>query len=314
MGVDLGGTNIAAGIVSDRGEIVLKSTVKTPEVASPEKIALVIAELCFEIIRGAGLCAEDISAVGVCVPGSVLPEEGIVEVCVNLGFRNVPFGHLLEARLGKAVKLVNDANAAALAEYAAGAGRGCQSLVMLTLGTGIGGGIVINNRIYSGVNHAAGEMGHIVIHQGGEECKCGRRGCFEAYASATALKRLTRDKMKENPDSVMWSLAGSLDSVGGGTAFEAAARNDKAAMQVISQYTAYLASGITSIVNIFQPEVLCIGGGLSGEGETLLSPVREILDREDFARNSKKRTRLVTAMLGNDAGIIGAAMLPLYDI
>ncbi len=313
IGVDLGGTNIAAGIVGDKGKILFKSSVKTPQRASPEEVASEIAELCFETVARAGLQIEDIAALGAGIPGSVRPNEGVVERCVNLGFMEVPFAALLEERIGKPVKLVNDANAAALAEYASGAGCGCESMVMLTLGTGIGGGIVINNRLYSGINHAAGEIGHFVILHGGEECKCGRRGCFEAYASATALKRLTREKMRQYPHSLMWNIAGSLELAGARTAFEAAEQNDKAAAEVIRNYTEYLASGITSIVNIFQPEILCIGGGLSGEGEKLLRPVREILDREDFARNNKKRTRLVTAMLGNDAGIIGAALLPLYD-
>ena len=218
----------------------------------------------------------------------------------------------MEARLHKKIYLENDANAAALGEYAAGAGKGSQSMVAITLGTGVGGGAVLNGKLYTGFNYAGMEVGHFVIEYGGRLCTCGRKGCFEAYCSATALIKRTREVMEEHPDSLLWQLAGSLEGVDGRTPFDAAAQGDAAAGKVIDEYVNYLGCGVASLVNIFQPEVFCIGGGPSAQGETLMAPVRYILNREDYARNSVRRTRLVRAALGNDAGIIGAALLPLF--
>jgi glucokinase len=311
LGIDLGGTNIKAAVVDEEGRIVVKGWVRTPRQGG-EAIVSRIAQLCFDVLGSAELSMEDIEAVGVGVPGSVSPETGVINYCSNLNFFDLPFSEMLEKLLGKKVCLENDANLAALAEYKLGSGRGAQSLVAVTLGTGIGGGIIINDRIYSGCNHAGGEIGHFVMLYGGEPCSCGREGCFEAYASAAALIRQTKEKMLQNTDSLMWKLIKAIDEADGETAFNAASQNDAAAIEVVGQYTSYLASGITSIVNIFQPEVLCIGGGLSNQGETLLEPVLAILDKEDYARKSAKRTKVVLAALGNDAGIIGAALLPKY--
>ena len=203
-------------------------------------------------------------------------------------------------------------NAAALGEYAAGAGKGSQSMVAVTLGTGVGGGAILNGKLYTGFNYAGMEIGHFVIEHGGRLCTCGRRGCFEAYCSATALIKRTRQVMEEDRTSRLWELAGSLEGVNGRTPFDAAAQGDPAAGKVIDEYVDYLGCGVASLVNIFQPEVICIGGGPSAQGETLMAPVRYILNREDYARNNLHRTRLVRAALGNDAGLIGAALLPLF--
>ena len=219
---------------------------------------------------------------------------------------------MMSRRLGKEIYLENDANAAALGEYAAGAGKGSRSLVLITLGTGVGGGAVLDGRLYTGFNHAGLEVGHMVIEHGGRPCTCGRLGCFEAYCSATALIKRTREIMAEDRSSLLWQIAGDLEHVNGRTPFDAAARGDAAAGKLIDEYIEYLACGVASLVNIFQPEVLCVGGGPSAQGETLLAPVRYILDREDYARNNVRRTRLMGAALGNDAGIIGAALLPLF--
>ena len=204
------------------------------------------------------------------------------------------------------------ANAAALGEFAAGAGKGSQSMIAITLGTGVGGGAVLNGKLYTGFNYAGMEVGHFVIEHDGRLCTCGRKGCFEAYCSATALIKRTREVMEDHPNSKLWELAGTLEAVNGRTPFDAAALGDAAAGQVIDEYVDYLGCGVASLVNIFQPEVFCIGGGPSAQGETLMAPVRYILNREDYARNSVHRTRLVRAALGNDAGIIGAALLPLF--
>ena len=312
LGVDLGGTNIACAVVTQEGEILGKSSIPTSLPEKPEVIAERIVDCCRLAVEASGVGLEDIASVGIGTPGIANSQTGIVEYSCNLGFQNTPLAQMVSHPLGKPVYLENDANAAALGEYAAGSGRGCHSLVAITLGTGIGGGVVMGGRLLTGFNFAGGEIGHFVMRHDGEPCSCGRRGCFEAYCSATALIRQTRRAMERTPESLMWQEAPSLDDVNGRTAFDAMRLDDPAAKAVVDQYIAYLADGLTSIVNIFQPEILCVGGGICNEGETLLAPVREIFDREDYARDSQRRTSIVRATLGNDAGIIGAALLPLY--
>ena len=186
-------------------------------------------------------------------------------------------------------------------------------MVAITLGTGVGGGAVLDGKLYTGFNYAGMEVGHFVIEHGGRLCTCGRRGCFEAYCSATALIRRTRELMEANPHSLLWSMVeGDLDKVDGRIPFDGAGRGDSTALQIIDEYVSYLGCGVTSLVNLFQPEVFCIGGGPSAQGENLIGPVREILQREDYARNQTHRTKLVRALLGNDAGLIGAALLPRF--
>ena len=237
---------------------------------------------------------------------------GVVERAYNLGWDHVPVCRMLEERFHVPCRLSNDANCAALAEQVAGAAVGHDNVVLITLGTGVGGGAILNGKLYTGFNYAGMEIGHFVIEHGGRLCTCGRRGCFEAYCSATALIKRTRQVMEEDRTSRLWELAGSLEGVNGRTPFDAAAQGDPAAGKVIDEYVDYLGCGVASLVNIFQPEVICIGGGPSAQGETLMAPVRYILNREDYARNNLHRTRLVRAALGNDAGLIGAALLPLF--
>jgi glucokinase len=236
-----------------------------------------------------------------------------VEYSCNLDFHDTPLGPELSRRFGKEVLIENDANVAALGEIYAGAGKGCKSMVAITIGTGIGGGVIVNGHLLTGFNFAGAELGHTVIVQGGQLCGCGRHGCFEAYASATALIRQTREAMNQHPESKLWQVVqGDLSKVDGRTPFAAQELGDETAQQVLRTYAGCLATGITNMVNIFQPEVVCIGGGVSNAGEVLLAPVREIFDREDYARDSKNRCKLVIASLGNDAGIIGAAMLTKF--
>ena len=311
LGIDLGGTNVAAAVVDREGTILGKVSLPTPR-AGAEAVADQMAAAARAAAEKAGVPLEQVESVGIGSPGTIEPEQGLIRFWSNLNFVDVPLGGLMEARLHKKIYLENDANAAALGEYAAGAGKGSQSMVAITLGTGVGGGAVLNGKLYTGFNYAGMEVGHFVIEYGGRLCTCGRKGCFEAYCSATALIKRAREVMEEHPDSLLWQLAGSLEGVDGRTPFDAAAQGDAAAGKVIDEYVNYLGCGVASLVNIFQPEVFCIGGGPSAQGETLMAPVRYILNREDYARNSVRRTRLVRAALGNDAGIIGAALLPLF--
>ena len=311
LGIDLGGTNVAAAVVDGEGTILGKVSLPTPRTGA-EDVADQMAAAARAAAEQAGITLEQVESVGIGSPGTIEPSEGLIKFWSNLDFENVPLTALMAERLNKPIYLENDANAAALGEYAAGAGKGSQSMVAITLGTGVGGGAVLGGKLYTGFNYAGMEVGHFVIEHNGRPCTCGRKGCFEAYCSATALIKRTREVMEKNPDSLLWQLAGSLDKVNGRTPFDAAAQGDAAAGKVIDEYVDYLGCGVASLVNIFQPEVFCIGGGPSAQGETLMAPVRYILNREDYARNSVHRTRLVRAALGNDAGIIGAALLPLF--
>jgi glucokinase len=313
LGADLGGTNIACAVVTEDGTILGRASIPTGLPDTAEAIAGRIAQCCRDAAEHSGCAWADISSVGIGTPGIANSQSGVVEYSCNLNFSDTPLVQLVAQDLQKPVFLENDANAAALGEFVAGSGRGGDSLVAITLGTGVGGGVVIHRRLLTGFNFAGAEIGHFVMVEDGEPCACGRRGCFEAYCSATALIRQTQRAMEQHRDSLLWRFAPDLAAVTGRTAFDAMAQGDETAKNVVDGYVHHLACGLTSIINIFQPEVLCVGGGVCNQGETLLSPVREIFDREDYARNSRRRTRLVRAALGNDAGIIGAALLPLYQ-
>lgn len=304
IGIDLGGINTAAGLVDDSGNITEKRSVPTPR--TPAEVADVIAEHVKKLLE---LSDGSVKYIGIGAPGIIDPEEGMIEYWSNLDFKKVPLGKMVEERTGMRVIIENDAACAALGEFKSGAGKGCNSLIAVTLGTGVGGGAVLDGKLYTGMNHASLEIGHLVVEHNGRQCTCGRKGCFETYCSATALIKEAQKAMDARHDSLLWKLAGSKDKVNGKMIFDAYAENDPAAKQVVDEFISYLGNGITSLVNIFQTDVICIGGGISGAGETLLSPVREIFDREDYAKTCKKRTRIVRAELGNDAGIIGAAML-----
>lgn len=313
MGIDLGGTNIAAAVVGEEGTILGRTSIPTPRGA--HEVAQIMAVAARAAAQDAGVRVEEVDSIGIGAPGTINPERGVIQYWSNLNFQNVPLADLLREQLPMEVPIYmeNDANAAALGEYAAGAGKGSESMVAITLGTGVGGGAVFHGKLYTGFNYAGMEVGHFVLEQGGRPCTCGRKGCFEAYCSASALIRRTRQQMEANPGSLLWELTkGDLEQVNGRLPFDAAALGDPTAGMVADEYLEYLGSGVASLVNILQPEVFCIGGGLSNQGETLMAPVRYILNREDYARNNARRTRLLRAQLGNDAGLIGAAMLPKF--
>ncbi len=309
IGIDLGGTNIVAGIVNQAYQIIAVARCKTARPRSADAIIDDMARLCREAANKAGLAMEDIDGIGVGTPGSCNTRTGVVERAANLGFINEPLRDKLEARLHKPVHIENDANAAAYGETLAGAAKGKSSCVCITLGTGVGGGVVIDGRILEGHNFAGAELGHAVIEMHGEHCTCGRRGCWEAYSSATALTRQTKAAMAKDKDSLLWSLSDGGQRVNGRTAFDGMRAGDKTATAVVERYIRYLACGLTNMVNIFQPEVLCVGGGISREGETLLAPVRAIIEAEQFAQMTASKTTVCAAQLGNDAGLIGAAFL-----
>lgn len=309
VGIDLGGTNIVAGVVNDRHEIVAFAKCKTACPRPSEEIVADMARMTREAVKKAGITMDEVKGVGVGSPGVCNKDTGVVERAANLGFENLPICAMLSEMLGKKVYIENDANAAALGEFIAGAAKDVDSCVCITLGTGVGGGVIIDGKVFSGSNFAGTELGHTVIEVDGEPCSCGRHGCWEAYASATGLIRQTRRAMEEHRDSKMWDIAGSLDRVDGRTPFEAMRAGDAAGKAVVDRYIYYIAVGLINMINIFQPEILCVGGGICKEGETLLAPLRKYIEAEQFSKYSEKKTKLCVAALGNDAGIIGAAGL-----
>lgn len=315
IGVDLGGTNIAVGIADENYNLIVKG--KTPTLATRGADAIVedMANLAASLVKDAGLTFDDIASMGVAAPGAVDSDAGLVKCCNNVAMFQYPIAEKLKSLIPiKKVCLANDADAAAFAEAKIGAGKGCDDLIMITLGTGVGGGIVVNGKLYTGYNNMGGEIGHMTLSFGGRPCSCGRKGCFEAYSSATALIAMTKEKLEECENSgretAMSALVAERGKVSGRTAFDAMRKGDEAAREVVDTYIAYLAAGITSLINIFQPRVLCIGGGVCGEGDTLLNPLKEIVDREQYGTDAHTdKTELKIAELGNDAGIIGAALI-----
>ena len=311
IGIDLGGTNIVASVVDDDYNIIGTSKTPTNSPRSADEIFDDIADVCEEAVKTAGLTMEDIDSVGMGTPGTV-NQDGIIEFANNLAFNNVPARAMLAKRINKPEEKVfieNDANCAALGEAYAGCGNGAKDFVAVTLGTGVGSGVIIGGKIVNGVNYAGGECGHMVIVVDGEQCSCGRKGCWEAYASATALIRQTKKAVEEYPDSLMHKLAKEEGKVSGRTAFDAMRLGDIAGIKVVDDYIKYVACGLINIVNALQPEIICIGGGICNEGETLMKPLRRFVQSERYSIHSKIQTKIVKAELGNDAGVIGAALL-----
>lgn len=309
IGIDLGGTNIVAGVVDENYNIVAKSSVKTNCPRAAKEICDDMAAVVLEAVKSAGLTMSDIEWVGVGTPGIANSSTGIIEFANNLGFRDVPMVEYLRETISVPVYIENDANAAAYGEYLAGAAKGAVHAVCITLGTGVGGGIIINGKIYAGFNFAGAELGHMVIEVDGAQCTCGRKGCFEAYSSATGLVRMTKEAMDADKSSKMWEMSKEEGKVSARLAFNAMRAGDSAAAAVVDKYIKYLAAGISNVVNIFQPNILCIGGGVCNEGDALLLPLKALVKEEAYTKHSKHNTHIVIAKLGNDAGIIGAAFL-----
>ncbi|MDO4460318.1 MAG: ROK family protein [Clostridia bacterium] len=311
LGIDVGGTNLAVGVVDEEFKIIAKGNVKTPAPGDGNLLADCIKEAVDVACANAGIELKDVAAVGMGCPGTVNQDSGLIEFSNNLGLANFPLKKEMEDRLGGIpFYMDNDANCAGYGEYMAGALKGAKDSLAITLGTGVGGGIVIDGKIYSGFNYAGGELGHNVIMVGGRHCTCGRDGCWEAYASATGLIKTSKEFMEKNPDSKMWEVVGGdIEKVNGRTVFDAKEMGDETAQNVFDAYVEMLGAGLANMINTFQPEILCIGGGISAQGENLLVPVRKYIDSQTYSMNSPRRTKIVKAELGNDAGIIGAALL-----
>ena len=310
VGIDLGGTNIVAGVVDEQYNILAKASTKTNCPRPDREIAKDMAKMAIQAVENAKLTMDQIEWVGIGTPGIANSRDGVIEYSNNLGFVNTPMVKYIQEDIDKPVFVENDANAAAYGEFVAGAAKGANNAVCITLGTGVGGGIVIDGKIYAGSNFAGAEIGHTVISVDGPQCTCGRKGCFEVFSSATGLIRMTKESMAQNPDSSMHKLVAERGGkVSARIAFDAMRLGDAAAKAVVDDFIKYLAAGITNPIHIGQPDILCSGGGVCNEGDALLLPVKELVAKEVYTRNSKQNTEIVIAKLGNDAGIIGAAFL-----
>lgn len=299
IGIDVGGTNLKAGLVDEMGNIVKVERIPL-DFQGPEHFAQTLAELSQKVMQ------EKVRWVGVGLPGAV--DEGNVLFTTNIPMENVPLEQMFRKHLDLPLLLGNDADCAAVGEFFGGAGKGTRDFAVVTLGTGVGAGIIVDGKLRGGL--ASSEAGHMVICQDGELCNCGRRGCWERYASATGLIQQTKRAMELHPESLLHEIAAAGNGVEGRTAFQAAEAGDETALTVCRDYVNYLASGLTSLINILRPEVVAIGGGVAAAPERLLlEPLREAVARESFSRHGGRITKVLPAELGNDAGIIGAAML-----
>lgn len=314
IGIDLGGTNIKAGIVNENNEILLEKSIPTLVKRSADEVIRDMAALVRSLIQEAGIGMQTVLGAGVGSPGTVDAKKGIVVYSNNFGWEDIRLGECLSAALHMPVRVSNDANCAALGEVRAGAARKYANCVLLTLGTGVGSGIVIDGHIFEGAHAGGAELGHTSLVADGEECTCGRRGCLEAYVSATALIRDTRRAAGADPASMIWRFCnGDLERVNGRTVFDASAAGDDCARGVVDRYIRYLGEGIVNAVNLFRPDIVLLGGGVCKQGEILTKPLNAYVGRHCFAGDKGFIPEIGIAGLENSAGIIGAAALILAD-
>lgn len=302
-GVDLGATYLKCGIIAGDGTLLCREKIPTGKERAAEEIAADTMRLVCALAQRANVT---LSGVGIGAPGTVDSQNGVVVYSNNLRWNNVPLAQAVQNGVNAPVFAVNEANAAALGEQFCGAGKPYRDVVFLTLGTGIGSGI--DGKLYEGNKSAGAEIGHTVISLGGEKCTCGRRGCFEAYASAAALIRQTVRAMKRHSETAMWAVAGGdLDAVDGKTSFVAMRQGDKTAETVVGNYVEYLSEGIANLCNEFRPEAVLLGGGIGAEGETLLRPLMQAVAQKIYGGAEYAPVEILQATLGGEAGMYGAA-------
>ena len=309
IGVDVGGTGIQIGVVDKEFHIIQESSIPTRTDIPFEEQVKHITDCIVSTVQAAGLNEDDIESVGIGIPGIASAKTGEIIKCTNMGWYHVPFRDVFNRYLNKPVHIDNDANVAALAESVAGISAGTSSSVFITIGTGIGSGIIINGRIWSGAHHIGAELGHVIFDLDGVPCTCGNHGCLERYCSATALIRMAREAVAEQPDSlILRSVNMDPSRIEAKTVFDAARQGDTLAVSVYNRYTDYLAQAIASVVNLLDPEVIVLGGGVSKAGHFLLDPLTQKY-KQYIVFNDQPLPPVKIAVLGSEAGIIGAAML-----
>lgn len=310
IGIDLGGMSAKGAIFNEKGEILFCDRVKTNKCDGADCTIEKLVQLSKDLAKGAKVDYQDVAAIGVGAPGVVDSNTGVVLRWTNFKWNDVPLRAMMQEKTGKKVCVANDANVAALGEANFGATSQYQSSILLTIGTGVGGGMVFDGKLIEGYKCAGAELGHITIREGGLPCTCGRRGCYERYASATALIQQTRHAMVDDMNSSMWKLVdGKLENVNGRTAFIAAKDGDTTAQKVVSQFVEYLSEGIADFVNILRPEAIVLGGGVANEGDALFVPLRAAVNRRTYIAMDIVPLKIVGAKLGNQAGIYGAFVL-----
>lgn len=309
IGIDLGGTNIAAAIVDESGKIIAKNSVKTNAQRDAGDIVRDMADLCTQLMADNNIPKEMVKSIGIGTPGAVNSAKGEIIYANNLPFNHLNIADEMHKYIDLPVFVDNDANCAALGEFMYEENKNMKCFVAITLGTGVGSGVIIDGKIFSGGNGIAVEFGHVVSVIDGVQCTCGRKGCIERYASATALIRMTKETIENDKNTIMWEMIGNnLDNVSGKTAFDAARKGDKLGQKVVDEYIKYVGECVVNLVNIFQPEVIKIGGGISKEKDNLIIPLKKYVEANVYCPEVLN-TEIKTATLGNDAGIIGAAFL-----
>jgi len=310
IGIDIGGSSIKGAMVSKEGEMLHHFIIPIIKEEKQEDSLPRIANAINEEIKKTGLQKEEFAGVGIGCPGSINSKFGVCNFSPNLHWVNAPIVEQISTFVGLPAKLSNDANVAALGEAKFGAGKNYNDVILVTLGTGVGGGIILNGKLFEGREGMGAEIGHMIIQVEGAQCTCGLRGCLESYASATALVRDTRIAMTSHPESLLWEyVEGDLNKVNGRTPFECAKKGDETALAVIDRYEDYLAVGLINYCNIFRPDVIIIGGGLSNQRDYLLEPLRKKLKALNYGYRGTPEVKLLVSNLGNDAGVLGAAAL-----
>lgn len=309
VGIDIGGMSIKVGLVTSDGKIDIARAIPTNPDSGYEDMIKRTSDLIFSLCDEKKVSYNSLKGIGIGIPGIADSHRGFVPSAVNIGWKNVPVVEEFAKYFDVPVRISNDANCAALGEQRFGAGSGYKSTVLITLGTGIGSGIVVDGKLLEGNGCAGAESGHMVIEIDGEPCNCGRNGCWERYASATALINQTKKAMQQDPNTLMHDITRKYGKVSGRTAFLAMQEGDEVAKTVVDKYIRYIAVGLINLGNVIHPEAFIIGGGISHEGEKLINPLQKYLDNAIYANGMYPTIKVLCASLGNDAGIIGAATL-----
>lgn len=308
IGIDLGGTTIKAGIVTEDGKIIRTKSVPTLPDRAGEEIVKSMAFIALDLIKEEGLNIEEVHSIGIGAPGLIDSKNKVIETASNINFKYTNVEKEMKKHINLPIYLENDANCATIAEFVCGSMKGYDNAIMLTIGTGIGGGVILDGKVAKGSYLGEGELGHTIVdYTGGEYCGCGQKGCIETFCSAKSMIKYAKKLLEANKDSKILELAESFEDINAKNIFEAYDLGDEIATKVIDRFNTYLAVGIVNFINIFRPGVICIGGGASGRGEKLTKPIEDIAQKMIYGEGFK--TKIVPAILGNDAGIIGAAMI-----
>ncbi|WP_035288797.1 ROK family protein [Clostridium sp. KNHs214] len=311
IGIDLGGTSIKGGIVDEKGSILLQKSLKTikGKDENGDKICNGIIQIIRELIKAKNVSIDEVELIGLGIPGNIDYQRGIVGRCVNLGWENVHLGSILEKEFGKRVLIDNDANVAAGAEYLFGSSKDNKISLLVTLGTGVGSGAVLNGKIYRGINGAAMELGHTIVGENFYNCSCGNNGCLETFTSATAIIKYAIKLIEEGRKTIITdSVNGELHNIDAKIVFDAARKGDGVALEVLNRFIKYLAIGINNAINILDLDSVVIGGGVSAGCDLFIDKLVSEINKIKLYKDTSLCT-IRKATLGNSAGIIGAAML-----